>query len=85
MSKLAGLVEAASFPKDDCSGSEANAGGGLRGSVPNETGWLPNKFFSIPVCKNQLKSPTIRDDRNSNAKIKFLNIPAHNPHSWKTK
>lgn len=39
---------------DTCTkGSEAKAGGGLRESVPgNDTGWLPKKFFSKPVCKS---------------------------------
>ena len=32
-------------------GSDANAGGGPWDLIAaNESGWLPNKFFSIPVC-----------------------------------
>lgn len=63
VSKFAGLAkEAASCSTKEslspvagtCTkGSEAKAGGGLRESVPsNGTGWLPNKFFSKPVCKS---------------------------------
>lgn len=39
-------------------GSEANAGGGLRDSATgNETGWFPNRFFSIPVCTKNTQKP----------------------------
>lgn len=43
-------------PLADTSGSEANAGGGALGSGDvRETGWLPNKFFSKPVCITKTK------------------------------
>lgn len=72
ISKLAGLVkpvtaDAASLPTV-CSGSDVNAGGGLRGSVPNETGWLPNKFFSKPVCTESKLSDIREGEQRSREK-----------------